>query len=258
MKKPELLHKYYPLNGERLGFVRSSLMRKRLWLSLPASFNDPFDCAPIIDVTWDPRAQKETATRIANERSQGLPRPQRRQELRNVKSNVGHLKALKRHEVQAIASEMMDDIRNNLGVLSLSTDPVNVLMWSHYAHSHTGVQLTFRTDQDDLISEAQPVQYTVNRPVVDVTGERAAAMRKTLLHKANYWQYEQEWRVVRTGQSGYNSFDPTSLEAITFGAKTSDEDKRAIRRAAEIGNLTPRYQQVAFNERLFELNIVPA
>ncbi len=44
---------------------------------------------------------------------------------------------------------------NNMGVLSLSADPFNVLMWSHYAQSHTGVLLSFRNEPGTMIGEAR-------------------------------------------------------------------------------------------------------
>ena len=255
--EPEYLHKYRSLDGDNMKFVRQSLITKTLWLSNPAAFNDPFDCAPYLDVTWNHQARVETAVRIANGRSQGLPRWQRRKELRTVTTNVSRLGVLDREDVQRVASDVLSDIRNNMGVLSLSGDPVNVLMWSHYARSHTGVLLTFRTDQGDLISEAQRVLYAMERPVVDVVGERASAMQKTLLHKADYWEYELEWRVIRPGRPRAHAFNPASLEAIIFGARTTDEDKQAVKQAAEIGGLKPRYAQALFDDRIFELHLIP-
>lgn len=258
MAEPTFLHKYRALDGENLQFVRQSIISKTLWLSRPSAFNDPFDCAPVVDTSWERSGWDFTARRLAEKRARGLPRFQKRALRRETLQKTNRLGRISRSDANDIAVSVMSDIRDKMGVLSLSGDPSNILMWSHYAHSHTGLVLTFRTDNDDIISEAQRVIYSNERPVVDVVGDRENVMVKTLLRKADYWSYELEWRAIRTGRPGHHGFSPDSLSAIIFGARTSPEVKRSIRQAVDISGLHVRFGQAKFDERLFQLNIVPA
>lgn len=257
MSMPEFLHKYRSLDPDGLARVRQSLITKSLWLSRPSSFNDPFDCAPVVKTTWDRAGVNLTARRAADQRTRQSARWEKRKERRTVARFMQRHRVHWQDQAQAIAVETINDIRNATGVLSLAEDPASVLMWSHYAHSHTGLIMTFRTDNGDLISEAQRVQYSENRPVVDVVADRENAMVATLLRKADYWSYEREWRTVRVGKPGLHNFAPASLEAIIFGAFTRDEHKETIKQAAQVGGLTPRYERAVFDPDKFQLDIIP-
>ncbi len=61
-------------------------------------------------------------------------------------------------------------------------------------------------------------------------------MVKTLLHKADYWSYEQEWRVVRVAAGGrLIILNRRQLVAIVFGASTAPEHRAEIRARRRIG-----------------------
>ena len=55
--------------------------------------------------------------------------------------------------------------------------------------------------------------------------------QKSLLTKSNHWEYEQEWRVIKTpneGGSGLRAFFPESLTGVIFGALIAPEDKQKV------------------------------
>ncbi|MCI1143256.1 DUF2971 domain-containing protein [Sphingomonas sp. WKB10] len=253
--RPELLYKYRSLDGEAFERVRSSIITKQLWLSRPADFNDPFDCAPVVTATWDKRGIQKTTRRAADRRTRGADRKSRLLERKRLS------RGLYRHDrptveaAQEVARETIDRVRDSMGVLSLAADPYSILMWSHYAGQHTGLLLAFRTDNGDLISEAQRVEYSTTRQTIDLVGDRDNTMRKMLLHKADYWRYEDEWRVVRVRQSGLHSFAPESLVGIVFGARMSDEHKARIRQAVGISGVAVHFGQARLDEHLFQLHI---
>ena len=254
---PQFLHKYRALDGGGLERVRETLIRKVLWLSRPDDFNDPFDCFPVIDTSLTREGLKEIARRVAERRGRNRPKWEKRQELKSA-LHAARRGRMTRDEAQQIAVSTMAQIRENMGVLSLSEEPDNVLMWSHYAQSHSGVVLSFRTNSGDLISEAQQVRYSADRPVVDFVGDRENTMVKTLLRKADYWSYEREWRVIRTGRPGLHSFNPDSLASIIFGARTRPEHISVIKRAASIGGLKVNFGRAQFDQNKFRLNIIDA
>jgi hypothetical protein len=83
-------------------------------------------------------------------------------------------------------------------------------------------------------------------------------MEKALLHKAHYWSYEDEWRVIRTKRPGAHPYEPKALDAIIFGAKIDPSREASIRDAALQGGVANILFRATFDDNLFKLNIVPA
>ncbi|OJH06771.1 MAG: hypothetical protein AOY29_06280 [Alcanivorax borkumensis] len=108
------------------------------------------------------------------------------------------------------------------GVLSLTRQPLNALMWSHYGDSHQGVVLGFDCDAagfSDLQSNVIPSQYgemiySATKPhkdlaviseheLMDIGGslrfDSSAfnLMKRAFLYKSLEWAYEEEVRVVK-------------------------------------------------------------
>lgn len=119
------------------------------------------------------------------------------------------------------------------GVLSLTRQPLNALMWSHYGDSHQGVVLGFDCDltgfsdpQSNVIpSQYGEMIYSATKPHNDLPmiGEDELLniggrlrfdssafnlMKRAFLYKSLEWAYEEEVRVVK------------NIEDIPFGYHT--------------------------------------
>ncbi|UTW04141.1 DUF2971 domain-containing protein [Amphritea atlantica] len=119
------------------------------------------------------------------------------------------------------------------GVLSLTRQPLNALMWSHYGDSHQGVVLGFDCDlagfsdpQSNVIpSQYGEMIYSATKPHNDLPmiGEHELLniggslrfdssafnlMKRAFLYKSLEWAYEEEVRVVK------------NIEDIPFGYHT--------------------------------------
>ena len=117
------------------------------------------------------------------------------------------------------------------GVLSLSSTHENILMWSHYACSHSGVCLQFRVVVDPpFFTPAMPVTYTRDLPMPNLLGEdRHERAQQLLLTKAEDWAYEREWRILEPDRvPGSRSFPPKLLSAIIRGVKMSQANKDTV------------------------------
>jgi len=104
-------------------------------------------------------------------------------------------------------------------------------MWSHYGDSHKGIALRFRSEETNpFFGRAQEVSYQTERPVVNVfTDSSDDLMTKSLLTKADFWSYEEEWRIIDhdTGP-GLKQFEPDDLDGVIFGAKIDEDLKNKI------------------------------
>lgn len=125
----------------------------------------------------------------------------------------------------------------NIGFLSLTEKRDDVLMWSHYADSHTGICLEFNTSifDSELLKEVTygTELYCVQCQVDDkeegviVPVDNDEYLIGICNTKNSAWAYEKEWRDVRKS-SGVQKFDPRGLTGLIFGSKTSDEQKGRI------------------------------
>lgn len=123
--------------------------------------------------------------------------------------------------------------RDSFGVLSLSEDPLQLLMWTHYADEHRGAvieldiwhpRLRPGSDGGDRYSGLEQVRYTREKIFGLPTPEK---MIQVLSTKSPEWAYEREWRLVRTVNMLREAkssvflcdFDLSAVVAIYLGAR---------------------------------------
>lgn len=98
-----------------------------------------------------------------------------------------------------------------LAILSLTDDPTNTIMWTHYASQHYGVVVEFdeyhtwfdqKTTPTDDLRHLVRVSYVENphpRTWRQVNGT------DMLYTKTAGWAYEREWRIIRPPEGRYRS-----------------------------------------------------
>jgi len=166
---PSKLYKYVP--AERIDILRNACVR----FTPPAVFNDPFELRPALlqiamasdyERLGDVELEHQLAERFAADH---------------------------RHS---------ESLRSEIGVLSLTERPDNLLMWSHYADHHRGFLLEFdpahpffhqRQTDDDEFHHLRKVRYAAGRPSTLIDSFVNA---ETLLTKSPQWRYEREWRML--------------------------------------------------------------
>ena len=163
---------------------------------------------------------------------------------------------------------VLDFLENRLktyGVLSLSKNNSDALLWSHYAGGHKGFTVGFH--QNEIIKAfqrqniyGQDVRYGGIDPIKRLFQEaaetykqigdedyRGAPEEKTVKRmretqdyfheklfetcfrlKSSDWEYEEEYRFVKEGP-GLVAFQPEFVKEIIFGMKMTSEHKRTIR-----------------------------
>lgn len=110
-----------------------------------------------------------------------------------------------------------------IGILCLTTKPDNLLMWAHYAKSHTGMVIeldgkhdffhqTFNepfnpTGIDEDLSKdygyLKRVQYSPIRPSITVSSVKSF---DSFLIKGQDWAYEEEWRMLMPTANAQKSY----------------------------------------------------
>ena len=148
------------------------------------------------------------------------------------------------HNVAALASESNTEISFILAdtsILCLSDTHDNLLMWSHYAHNHTGAVVKFLAlpEVDSPLLSAQPVRYSERMPrlrfssLLDFNEARLSVLETITLSKSDVWSYEKEWRIIGGLRDKTQTYEilPYAREevgAVYLGCKMSLDDRREI------------------------------
>ncbi|MBW7997053.1 MAG: DUF2971 domain-containing protein [Candidatus Glassbacteria bacterium] len=234
-----VLYKF--IRPERLDILENCLIR----FTQAGYFNDPFENLPFIDAmlereeiesfleknVWsrfDEDAYKKEFSRMKKENPliSNLPK-----EVINLLQEIPADQAIAQAKELAeplfenflglntdamkiqVQQSLRESFDTRFGVLCLSENYDNHLMWSHYTDCHKGYVIGFdssnkffdkRRNESDQINKIKKVNYTNERP--EYAGfsfskneqqqiEHMAAI--FFLTKAKIWEYEQEWRFIR-------------------------------------------------------------
>lgn len=253
---PRLLYKYFA--PDRAKFFSDLRIR----YSQLGAFNDPFEGRPEITSLSTREEMLTTLRRVLPEEIervyQQLPQ--------HIQATFSYKQALLLAEqlAQVKQTEMLDALESigpravsfitgkidqMLGVLCLSEVPDSLLMWAHYASSHTGFVVEFdawhqyfhqqKSDDDDL-RHLQRVCYRENRPSAPLSHMSAIEL---FLVKSGHWEYEREWRIVRPLADAVATIPDTpypislfeipadAVTGVIFGARMNDEVATSVRDA---------------------------
>jgi hypothetical protein len=167
-------------------------------------------------------------------------------------SSIEEIDKFRTRQVQGEVGRMVNE---TWGVLSLSEDPANCQMWSHYGASHHGTAVGFDQNhpfftQVGKLSKMeyldQRISVSSNGGVIRIGGHKLDGQHPPhdiLLRKGPGWEYEKEWRLIvtldRADESRLAETDTVStfllkipksaISAIILGAKTNAEHVRTIR-----------------------------
>lgn len=217
-----ILYKYFPENINSL----KALTLKSVWNHSAIKMNDPVESLTLIsqDFSLDDLNQYRKYIRENNfeNRSDWLSY--------NDEQLIECLNFLRRN------------ILSGLCFSSFSEDYKNILMWSHYASSHTGFCLAFDFSEEILIeNDLIKVKYSEKVESLNIkslicdensSSEELIAMKRdfynSLTVKSPQWIYEKEWR--SWGHPGYEDFNGRAkIVKIYFGYRIDKEFEKIVR-----------------------------
>ena len=150
MEETILRYKYVPFSDGSLKIISEGTMK----FTSPTELNDPFDCAPEIYVaeyikhisSWKDLLKK------AGDHKGYSP----------AKRIVNKSKMLKHVENNVSSGDFIKSFSEKYGICSLTRDPLNLLMWAHYAKDHTGFVVEFSIPTKvEAYSENQAIHLDV-------------------------------------------------------------------------------------------------
>lgn len=242
-----LLYKYRRFDTYALRILAA----KELYFAAPETLNDPLDCQLPIRDFLNQVIESEGDINI-----------------RDLLVKLRDLNVTNRTTGEdEVLHHAFEKIVNTVGVLSLSSNPTDALLWSHYADGHRGFCIGFDASYfDDLIDNCwqqlgliggSPVSYVDAPPFRDLWLQKAKEV-ESIIHgsfaedkkkaaislfserynhdvlvaalstKSENWKYEHEYRAVKE-QPGTVAFPPSAIREIIFGLKSSEADQLTVK-----------------------------
>lgn len=239
--KTGLIYRYRP--PERF----TELHENYLWFSHSAQLNDPYEFYPALEF-----------------------RPE---------DHVGP-KGKDAHEVHQLAliaasawvpAHHLQRFRNHtsgIGVCCFSRDPTSLLMWSHYAKTHSGFVMGFDGEHDFFRERELPencfpnrrdIRYVTARPRIPLSQlTSVASISEVLFTKPAEWSYESEVRQIHPINKGQRcSFPLDALKEVVVGFNCSKE--LAMKAHGEVSKRAPhvRWYLSMLEPNTFKLTRMP-
>ncbi len=228
------------------------LVHQRIYFARPDRFSDPFDCALGVDLSGGATDDDWVEYFIhldRLERTNVRAEERRERALDNVRREQ-HRKPAFLDRAEREIRQAVKKVGREQGVLCLSSDPGNVMMWAHYADNHEGVMLRF--DSSYMADEASgeprgfKVKYVRSFPRLrdylevvrrDKNNDWRAAIELFFCRKSRDWEYEKEWRFFARTPDSYVPLATQTLSGIVFGWKMPESVRNLI--ASWANTLTP-------------------
>jgi hypothetical protein len=220
----------------RPALERLFLQQEVYWPS-PAQLNDPFECkptirAPIIRSALDGLKARRAAKQLL--KSQGeMSRAEVRARSR------GALNAEVMAKAAVDATKQLPEAMEKYRLYSLSARKDHLLLWSHYANSHSGICIGFDASGNDF-GLAFEVHYSSELPTSDFFEDShwSETLRSMALTKSDVWKYENEFRLIAEEphpgppqlvvKDHVYKFEPQRLVEVIMGCQISAENEASV------------------------------
>lgn len=217
-KPPRVLFKYRDKNSQG---ARELFLDRRIWLSRPAEFNDPFDGAPTL------RRPTEDETRAFVDENVGPWAEDERRAPREVRARMKEAFA-----EPGFWEHTHDHMRSEVGIYSMSATPTSLLAWAHYSCGHRGYCVKLNTSALYASKRVAvlPVTYSQHRPESSPLPSPDFEEHVEAYHltKSEEWAYEEEIRVVSLELTGMVQCAPHLVAGVILGARMPLDDQRTI------------------------------
>lgn len=271
------LYKYMPAESFEKHIINGPTIR----FTTPGDLNDPFECMPAVYDFLNPEMRKSEAIHQHREHAKfiyNLIKPnidfEKFYQYCFASKECEYYNRIKNLSLNVVSNKkIISYMFSKLGIFSASRNNHSILMWSHYAKNHTGVALSFDTNDDffnkapDNMARFKKVKYRKARP-------RRVAEKfidaEIFFTKSEDWKYEQEFRLMLPllkqeyyvwgpGGKGVCKIPKTTIDSIIFGCMCSNEkiDDWRKQLAGKGGFEHLKFYKAEMDKLEYKLNIVP-
>ncbi|MGL1958189.1 MAG: DUF2971 domain-containing protein [Colwellia sp.] len=218
------LYKYRSLTGDAFQWTQQIIKTSSFYFATPPVLND------LMDVQLRVCADQLSDQYILNWLGKGNAKNAEEFEIFQQKTKI-ITEELKKDLlfIRNTFTQKLNDFyeyTDQLGVLSLSAEPMSTLMWAHYADCFTGCCIEIEVLENLIEGEiCRPVNYIDSYPeyflenILSCDAERFVEIALEMQHiKAKCWNYEKEWRFIH-GKGAREYQSPGKITALILGCK---------------------------------------
>ena len=254
------LFKFSKIDMKQRDHLEDLFIHAKLYMALPAEFNDPFECLPV-------HTQPLTNEELSQMRQDVIKRL--KQEEPSLSSADLGKKATK--IMKAFHAWDATKVYRKLRICCFTKEIDNLLFWAHYADKHKGFCLEYAATSFP-ISIAKKVKYSDSRPEVSFPSPRDERAFQPALIKSSDWGYEDEYRITnvpgvekpssiseeyRSKDGEFCHLQNSAIKKIYFGANIDPDDKESIKELIRQGPFNPTIWQAKLSKSNFKLEFFP-
>jgi hypothetical protein len=187
---PLKLYKYRDWSNQ---FHKRCLTESEVYFASSNEFNDPFDCSMPFKYKEDQLTPENVFIKtIQTIRKVHPDWPEQKVHQEAFESqNDGLL--FDEHYIKYRSEERAKNFNKTFGILSLTTESNNILMWSHYASSHTGFCIGYNTEKLLVQTKGRigPVFYDNKFPEYGLFDKHLDQNIRYSSVKSSIWEYEK-------------------------------------------------------------------
>jgi hypothetical protein len=255
LKVPPTLYKFRHTSDLHL----STLLNKEIFIPKISSFNDPQDG----NLPFRYRKEELTPENIykkcievatyanPSEDQMFIQNEAYRMQKTNPLEDEQHLERFDKIQY--------DKLNRTTGVMCLTPNVKNFLMWSYYGDSHKGMCIGYDTKNliaSKIFGMGGKVLYSNKFPLFPMFPDGHRITFLNLLYtKSKVWKHEDEYRLLHTFKNGNVLKIPTDMVSeIVLGCKITDVD--ALTLTEKIGKVFPNItiSRMRLNKTKFGLN----
>lgn len=254
MSMPPILYKYRDYSNE---FNKNTLFKLEIFLASTSMFNDPYEGA--IPFKYEPEDLTPENIFIKMREMAMEEHPEWGEAKIQEYCYEGQQKKLLNDDahIEKFNETNRADIDKTFGILSLTPKPLNYLMWSHYANSHKGFCIGFDADILYEITGGGlgPVSYSDELPKLRLFGDTFDFHTKQLATKSKIWEYEEEYRVVKSKASKkVIKYPKEMIKKIFLGCKMDLKNKHEIIDFVKQNGINCEIIETSLDKEVFKLN----
>jgi len=178
--------------------------------------------------------------------------------------------------ISAAKTELVKQVANSVGVLSLTQTPDDEKMWSIYAQENQGIAIGFDSSSP-FFKNAFPISYRRDRPRLNMNEipstekEWNDSIRLVCGTKNETWAYEHEYRLAlpigvleKTGKLDSRNnpiyvcdFPLDTVKEIVFGALTGRDQRESIVEASSALSSKVNFRFVRLDTKDYSIHLEP-
>ena len=238
LNPPNILYKFRCYNEQNA----STLLEKKIFIPQIKFFNDPYDAN--LPFRYNP---KELTPENIYKKCLELSRFK----CPNGDETFIQKEAYKLQETDPLNDDQhlerfdklqFERLNSTFGVMCLTSNVHNFLMWSYYSNSHTGFCIGYNSQkliESGLFGMGGEVLYSKKIPTYPLfTEHRSISFLNLLFTKSMVWKHEDEFRLIHTFKDGFvQKIDIDFVDEIILGCKF--DDKEALDFTTRVLNIFP-------------------